>query len=128
MSWPLRLVEELSQDGVGCLVFGQHATGRHFANVCGREVYTKLESVLQFGQLDALRINRCDDLIEFLLRSDDDPDQGDGFFRFQPILAHLAELLDDGPQVFDLVGAAGYVLADLIDDEDEGMTVPPRVA
>ena len=47
----------------------------------------------------------------------------DDLAGLQQVLADLAELLDGGPQVFDLVAAAGHVLADLVDDEDKRLAL-----
>ena len=46
------------------------------------------------------------------------------FAGLEQVLADLAELLDGGPQVFDLVAAAGDVLAHFVDDEDERLARP----
>ena len=43
------------------------------------------------------------------------------FLAFTQILADHAELLHDRPQVFDLVVAAGDVLAHFVDDADQGL-------
>jgi hypothetical protein len=43
----------------------------------------------------------------------------------EEVLPNLAELLDRGAEVFDLVAAAGYVLAHFVDDEDQGLALPP---
>ena len=101
------------------LLLRQYPLRRHFPYVRRGEVHPVMEAVLELRQLDPLRVDGGDNLVELLLRGDDDPAGCDDLAGFQQVLADLAKLLDGGTQVFDLVAATGDVLPHFIDDEDQ---------
>ena len=117
---PLVLGVELLQDRDRSLVLlRQHTLRGDLPDVGWGEIDPVAEAVLQLGQFDPLRVDGGDHFVELLLRGDDDPARGDELAGLQQILADLAELLDGGTQVFDLVAAAGDVLPHFVDDEDQ---------
>ena len=99
--------------------FAKHALGGHLTDVGRGEIDTIVKAVLELGQFDPLGVDGRDHFIQLLLGRDDDPDGCDDLAGLEQVLADLAELLHGGPQVFDLVAAAGDVLAHFVDDEDQ---------
>ena len=123
---PLIVGEQLLERRLGQRLLGQHPLGGDLPDVGGGEIDPVAEAVLELRQIDPLRVPEGrNHFVELLLRGDDDPAGSRDLAFLQQILADLAELLDGGPQVFDLVAAAGDVLAHLVDDEDEGLALAP---
>jgi len=117
--------EKFLQRLLGFGLLGQDALGGHFADVGWGKVDTVMESVLKFGDLDALGVDGGDHFIRLFLGCDDDPARRRDPVGLEQVLADLAELFDGRPQVFDLVAAAGDMLAHFVNDEDKGLALPP---
>ena len=83
------------------------------------------ESVLKLRQFNPLGVNGGHHLVEFLLGGYDDPARCRYLSCFEQIPADFPEFLDGGPQIFDLVAAAGDMLADLIDNQNQRLSRTP---
>ena len=102
--------EELAERRLGIGVLGEDALARDLGDVGRLEVDLQREAVHQPGELDALVVEPADELVELLLRGDDEPHLA---------AANAAEALDDRLQVEHLLHVARHELPDLVDDEDE---------
>ena len=120
----LGLIELLTQEGFGLWLLGQHAPGGYLADVSWGHVNAYGEAVLELGQFHPLVVNGGHHLVQFLLGGDHHPHGGDGLVRRDTVFAFLAEMLDHGAQVLDLFGAAGHVLAHLVNDKDDSVSGP----
>ena len=106
------VVVELAEAGLGRRVLGEDAAARDLGDVRRLEVDLLREAVHQPRQLDLLVVEAADDLAELLLGGDDDP-----------VLATPgpSQALDDRLEVEHLLHVTGDELADLVDDEHQGL-------
>ena len=106
------LREELAERRLRIGVLGEDALARDLGDVGRLEVDLQRlrEAVHQARELDPRVVEPADELVELLLRRDDEPHLP---------AADAAEALDDRLEVEHLLDVAGDELPDLVDDEDE---------
>ena len=115
-------LEELAQLSLSRFVLGEHPAGGNLSNVGRGEVYLVPETVADLGDQDSLLVaNGGGNLVEALLRGDDEPCRGGDAARPHAILAFPAELLYDRPEILQPCLVVGHILADLVDNEGEAL-------
>ena len=82
-------------------------------------MYLDRETIHQPGEFNPFVVETANQLGEFFLRGDDDPAWGRSFAILDEVPTDLAEFLDGGSEIFDLVAATGIVLSHFVDDEDD---------
>ena len=117
-----RLVKALLQKRHRLGLLGQHSPGGHLADVGRCHVATGFEAILEPGQLHPLVVDGRHHLLQLFLGGHDDPDRRHRRAGQDAVLALLAEMLHHSPQVLDLIGAAGHVLAHLVNNEYHRVT------
>ncbi len=122
---PLVPVEQLAENLVSLLRFGQNPCGGHLTDIGRRQIDLVAKTVAEPGQLDPFRVQCLDDLVQFLLGSHQHPCRRHGLVPPHPVPALLAQLLHHRPEVLDPLDALGHVSPDLIDDIGDRLSLLP---
>jgi len=116
------LIVQIFQDLLSFSFFLEHPLAGDLRNVGLFQVNCARETILQACKLDLLGVECAHDLVQLLLRGDNNPAGSRCFPSFYAVLAFAPESLYYSLEVEHLLHTAGNILPYFIDDENQGMS------